>query len=28
MVMIVPMMITVPRCGWSRASDCDCADNA
>ena len=28
-MMVVPMMIiAVPSCGWSRAADCDCADNA
>jgi len=27
-MMIVTMMITVPSCGWSRAADCDYADNA
>jgi hypothetical protein len=25
-MMVVPM--AVPRCGWSRAANCDCADNA
>ena len=28
-MMVIPMMIVaVPSCGWSRATDCDCADNA
>ena len=27
-VTVVTMMITVPSCGWSRAADCDYADNA
>ena len=27
-MMIVTMMIAVPSCGWNRAADCDCADNA
>jgi hypothetical protein len=25
---VMMMMIAVPSCGWSRAADCDCADNA
>jgi hypothetical protein len=27
-MMVMAMMITVPSCGWSRAADCDCANNA
>jgi hypothetical protein len=27
-MMVVTMMITVPSCGWSRAADCDYADNS
>ena len=29
-VTVVMMVVTmaVPRCGWSRATDCDCAENA
>jgi hypothetical protein len=27
-MMVVTMMITVPSCGWSRTTDCDCADDA
>ena len=27
-MMVVPMMIAVPSCGWSCATDRDCADNA
>jgi len=26
-MMIVTMMVAVPSCGWSRAADCNCADN-
>jgi hypothetical protein len=25
---VMMTMIAVPSCGWSRAADCDCADNA
>ena len=27
-MMVVTMMITVPSCGWDRATGGDCADNA
>jgi len=27
-MMVVTMMIAVPSCGWHRAADCNCADNA
>ena len=27
-IMMVTVVITVPSCGWSRAADCDYADNA
>ena len=27
-MMVVPMMIAVPSCGWSRTADCDCANYA
>jgi hypothetical protein len=27
-MMVMTMMIAVPSCGWNRAADCDCADNA
>ena len=28
MMVITMMIVAVPSCGWSRAADCDCADNA
>jgi hypothetical protein len=28
MIVAIVMMIAVPSCGWSRAADCNCADNA
>jgi hypothetical protein len=28
MMVVRTMIIAVPRCGWNRAADCDCADDA
>jgi len=27
-IVAIVMMMIVPSCGWSRAANCDCADNA
>ena len=28
MMVVTMMIVAVPSCGWSRAADCDCAENA
>ena len=27
-VMMMTMRVAIPRCGWSSAADCNCAENA